>query len=164
MDMSPIQTPDNVPRLFDLVTPKDSKFSRAFYKVLRDTLVANNLQQASRIAYGKPRYRVVTLEGQLFEKSGTMSGGGNRITRGGMSSKFVPDVTPETTSALEEERIRLENQWKEFNDQRKGYENQLQQLKRELPKIEHSSSKLEMDLSSCVKRIADTQRLILELR
>ncbi|RHZ78261.1 hypothetical protein Glove_166g207 [Diversispora epigaea] len=162
-DMRRIAAPEGIPRLFDLVRPKNNKFAPAFYKVLQNTLVANNLKQATRIAYGKPRWRVVTLEGQLFEKAGTMSGGGNRIIRGGMSSKFVPEVTPEAMSTLERERINLENQWKEFLDQRKGYENQLQQFKNELPKIEHSLSKLEMDLNSCVKRIADTQKLISEL-
>ncbi|CAG8434869.1 763_t:CDS:10 [Diversispora eburnea] len=162
-DMRPISAPEGIPRLFDLVRPKDNKFAPAFYKVLQNTLVANNLQQATRIAYGKPRWRVVTLEGQLFEKAGTMSGGGNRIIRGGMSSKFVPEVTSEAMSTLERERINLESQWKEFIEQRKGYENQLQQFKNEIPKIEHSLSKLEMDLNSCVKRIADIQKLISEL-
>ncbi|KOB66221.1 Structural maintenance of chromosomes protein, partial [Operophtera brumata] len=35
----------------------------AFYYALRDTLVASDLDQASRIAYGATRYRVVTLKG-----------------------------------------------------------------------------------------------------
>ncbi|CAJ0883347.1 6158_t:CDS:1, partial [Entrophospora sp. SA101] len=76
--MNPIQTPENVPRLFDLIRPKDQKFAPAFYSVLRDTLVAENLQQANRIAYGKYRWSVVTLDGKLIDKSGTMSGGGNK--------------------------------------------------------------------------------------
>ncbi|CAG8760226.1 5938_t:CDS:1, partial [Racocetra fulgida] len=104
MDMSPIQTPEGVPRLFDLIRPKEKKFAPAFYKALQNTLVAENLQQASRIAYGRQRWRVVTLDGQLIDKSGTMSGGGNKVNRGGMSSKFVPDVTPEIVSNLERER------------------------------------------------------------
>ncbi|CAI2184074.1 11428_t:CDS:2 [Funneliformis geosporum] len=73
--MRPIQTPENVPRLFDLVKPKDDKFIPAFYSVLQNTLVAENLQQANRIALGKTRWLVVTLNGELIDKSGTMSGG-----------------------------------------------------------------------------------------
>ncbi|CAG8544867.1 13952_t:CDS:10, partial [Acaulospora colombiana] len=163
-DMGSITTPEGVPRLFDLVKPKDGKFAPAFYKVLQNTLVAKDLQQATRIAYGKQRWRVVTLEGQLFDLVGTMSGGGHRVIRGGMSSKLVSDVTPEMISALEKERNRLEDQWKEFNEQRKTYESRLQQLKSELPKMELNISKLEMDSSSCAKRIADTQKLVSELR
>lgn len=42
----------------------------AFYYAIRDTLVANDLDQASRIAYGRVRYRVVTLKGELIETYG----------------------------------------------------------------------------------------------
>ena len=71
--MGPITTPENVPRLFDLVTPKDARFAPAFYHQLGDTLVARDLAQANRIAYGVKRWRVVTEDGQLIDKSGTMS-------------------------------------------------------------------------------------------
>jgi len=64
--------PENVPRLFDLVRIKDEMFRPVFYFALRDTLVANDLSQATRIAYGKTRYRVVTLAGQLIEMSGLL--------------------------------------------------------------------------------------------
>ncbi|CAG8551171.1 4572_t:CDS:10, partial [Dentiscutata erythropus] len=164
MDLSPIQTPEGVPRLFDLIKPKEKKFAPAFYKALQNTLVAENLQQASRIAYGKQRWRVVTLDGQLIDKSGTMSGGGTKVNRGGMSSKFVPDVTPEIVSNLEKERIRLENQWREFKDQRKNSEDQLFHKKNEIPELELNLSKLDMDLNACIRRIADTQKRINELR
>jgi structural maintenance of chromosome 4 len=80
-------------RLFDLVKPKDAKFLPAFYFALRDTLVAPNLDNAMKIAYGgKQRFRVVTLDGSVIDTSGTMSGGGNKVSRGGMSSKPADDV------------------------------------------------------------------------
>ena len=62
--------PENVPRLFDLIKVKDDKILPAFYYAVRDTLVAKDLEQATRIAYGKTRYRVVTLDGQLIDQSG----------------------------------------------------------------------------------------------
>ena len=75
-------------RLFDLVNPKDAKYLPAFYFALRDTLVAPSLDTAMKIAYqGKQRFRVVTLDGALIDTSGTMSGGGTKVSRGGMSSK-----------------------------------------------------------------------------
>jgi hypothetical protein len=56
-----------VPRLFDLVKldPKQQKgLALAFYYAMRDTVVANDLDQASRIAYGADKRwrRVVTLK------------------------------------------------------------------------------------------------------
>ena len=49
-DMQAIKTPENVPRLFDLIQVKDEKLRPAFYSVLRDTLVAEDMDQAVRSA------------------------------------------------------------------------------------------------------------------
>lgn len=49
---------------------------------------------------GKTRHRVVTLQGQLVDQSGTMSGGGGRVVKGRMSSKAVSDVTPQQVEEL----------------------------------------------------------------
>ena len=38
--MEPIQTPENVPQLFDFIKPKDPRFASAFYKGVSNTLVA----------------------------------------------------------------------------------------------------------------------------
>ena len=42
-------SPEDVSRLFDLVKVKDKKYLTAFYYALTDTLVANDLDQATRI-------------------------------------------------------------------------------------------------------------------
>ena len=60
----PIQTPENVHRLYDLIRVKDKRVQPAFYYALRNTLVADTLEQASRIGLGATRYRVVTLKGR----------------------------------------------------------------------------------------------------
>lgn len=53
-----------MPRLFDLVRVREEKIRLAFYFALRDTIVAEHLEQASRIGYGKDKRwgRVVTLK------------------------------------------------------------------------------------------------------
>jgi chromosome segregation ATPase len=80
--------PEGVPRLFDLVRPRDGRFAPAFYFALRNTLVAADMDQAVRIAYvdGVATHRVVTLTGELIDTTGTMSGGGKAPRRGGMSA------------------------------------------------------------------------------
>nr|CAD7204464.1 unnamed protein product [Timema douglasi] len=70
-----IKTPENVPRLFDLIQVQDEQLKTAFYFALRDTLVAQDLEQATRIAYGAERHRVVTLGGELIELSGAVCSG-----------------------------------------------------------------------------------------
>ncbi len=53
-----------MPRLFDLVRVREERVRLAFYFALRDTVVADSLDQASRIAYGKDKRwgRVVTIK------------------------------------------------------------------------------------------------------
>lgn len=98
-----VETPENVPRLFDLVRCKDPSLRVAFYYALKDTLVAETLEQAVRVSNHKgKRWRVVTLEGQLLEASGTMSGGGNRVLKGGMSSKLTSASAADTKMSAKE--------------------------------------------------------------
>lgn len=84
----------NLERIVDLIKLTNEDFRVAFYHALRDTLVASDLPQASKVAYGKDRrWRVVTLKGELIDTSGTMTGGGNRIIKGRMGSKCVAQET-----------------------------------------------------------------------
>ncbi|NWJ10949.1 SMC4 protein, partial [Crypturellus undulatus] len=101
-NMKAIPTPENMPRLFDLVKVKDEKIRQAFYFALRDTIVANNLDQATRIAFQKEkRWRVVTLQGQIIEQSGTMTGGGGKVMKGRMGSTVITDVSEEEVNKME---------------------------------------------------------------
>uniref|UniRef100_A0A671LMI6 Structural maintenance of chromosomes protein n=1 Tax=Sinocyclocheilus anshuiensis TaxID=1608454 RepID=A0A671LMI6_9TELE len=68
--MGSISTPESIPRLFDMVRVKDESVRPAFYFALRDTLVARDLEQATRVAFQKDkRWRVVTLQGQIIEQA-----------------------------------------------------------------------------------------------
>jgi structural maintenance of chromosome 4 len=80
-----VETPENAPRLFDLISPANFHIAPALFLAVGNTLVAPDLETATRWAYeyGK-RWRVVTLDGKLIESSGTMSGGGNSVSRGKM--------------------------------------------------------------------------------
>uniref|UniRef100_A0A673BHX5 Structural maintenance of chromosomes protein n=1 Tax=Sphaeramia orbicularis TaxID=375764 RepID=A0A673BHX5_9TELE len=67
-NMAPIKTPEDSPRLFDMVRVKDDSVRPAFYFALRDTLIAHDMEQATRLAFQKDkRWRVVTLKGQIIE-------------------------------------------------------------------------------------------------
>ena len=79
------ETPEGAPRLFDLINPGQVSIAPALFLAVGDTLVAPDLETATRWAYdfGK-RWRVVTICGKLIETSGTMSGGGNTVQRGKM--------------------------------------------------------------------------------
>eukprot|EP00834_Sanchytrium_tribonematis_P004729 NODE_249_length_11770_cov_0.803530.p1 type:complete len:1200 gc:universal NODE_249_length_11770_cov_0.803530:2536-6135(+) len=79
-----ITTPENVPRLIDLIQCAEAH-KPAFYFSVRDTIVAKDIDQARRISnFGGRRWRVVTLDGKMIEPTGVMSGGGNRSFSGAM--------------------------------------------------------------------------------
>ncbi|NXF52790.1 SMC4 protein, partial [Oceanites oceanicus] len=129
--MQKIPTPENIPRLFDLVEVEDEKVRVAFYFTLRDTLVANNLEEATRVAFQTDkRWRVVTLQGQIIEKSGTMIGGGGRIMKGRMGSSVVTDVS-------EEEVNKMESQLQKDSERAVQYEEKELQLEEAIEKLHH---------------------------
>ena len=162
-DVSPINTPEGVPRLFDLVKPKDDRFRPAFYSVLQNTLVANDLTQANRIAYGAQRWRVVTLDGQLIDKSGTMTGGGTRVARGGMSSKLVAETTKEQVSKLEVDRDALDQKFQAFQERQRALEATLGEIRDQIPRLETKMQKINLEVDSFARDLADAQRQVTEL-
>ena len=162
-DLGPIETPEGVPRLFDLVSSKDDIFQPAFYNVLQNTLVANDLEQANRIAYGARRWRVVTLDGQLIDVSGTMSGGGTRVVKGGMSSKLVAETSKEQVSQLEIDRDQVEQDFSAFQDRQRDLESKLKETTNLIPQLETASQKLGLEVESINKNLTDAERRIAEL-
>uniref|UniRef100_A0A667HGB0 Structural maintenance of chromosomes protein n=1 Tax=Lynx canadensis TaxID=61383 RepID=A0A667HGB0_LYNCA len=147
--MTKIQTPENTPRLFDLVKVKDEKIRQAFYFALRDTLVADNLDQATRVAYQKDRrWRVVTLQGQIIEQSGTMTGGGSRVMKGRMGSSVV--------EISEEEVNRMELQLQKDSEKAVQIQEQKVQLEEAVVKLRHNEREMKNTLE---KFTASIQRL-----
>ncbi|RLN98260.1 hypothetical protein BBJ28_00017107, partial [Nothophytophthora sp. Chile5] len=146
------------PRLFDLVKVNDEKFLPAFYYALRDTLVAKDLDEASAIAYqGRQcKYRVVTLDGQLVEMSGAMSGGGKRARSGGMSSSIAAGGLNESEiQALQQEASALRDELQNIRDEKSSLEKELTQLTRTIERYENELPKIELDLGAMKTRLED---------
>lgn len=161
----PIQTPENVPRLFDLIKPREPRFTAAFYKAVGNTLVAEDMNQANRIAYGQKRWRVVTLAGQLIDSSGTMSGGGNHVSRGGMSSKFAADaVSPAVLREYEQESQDVTIKFEDALKDLRNVEAEMENLTRSGPQIDLSIQKINLDLQNGAKRIAEAEKRVRELK
>ncbi|XP_046514055.1 structural maintenance of chromosomes protein 4 [Equus quagga] len=148
--MTKIQTPENTPRLFDLVKVKDEKIRQAFYFALRDTLVADNLDQATRVAYQKDRrWRVVTLQGQIIEQSGTMTGGGSKVMKGRMGSSVVVEIS-------EDEVNNMESQLQKDSQKAVQIQEQKLQLEEAVVKLRHREREMRNTLE---KFTASIQRL-----
>ncbi|XP_030034137.2 structural maintenance of chromosomes protein 4 [Manduca sexta] len=147
--------PENAPRLFDLVKVKDERVLPAFYYALRDTLVANDLEQATRIAYGATRYRVVTLNGDVIEIAGTMSGGGRSTLRGRMSSAAADtcDLEPEQLRASEDRLAQLDTRLTEIRSEESSLEDSLASLQRTTHEGKTRLNKLDVELKNLTEQV-----------
>ncbi|KAJ3746755.1 RecF/RecN/SMC N terminal domain-containing protein [Lentinula detonsa] len=163
--LSPPKTPENVPRLFDLITPKDSKFAEVFYKAVGDTLVAKDMDQANRIAFGEKRTKVVTLAGQVIETSGAMSGGGGAPAKGGMSPKQAKDsVSPRQLQELEQEREQTQAKLEEATAAVRSAEAELELLNRSGPEIDLRYEKLGLDIQQGKSRIEEAEKRLKNMK
>ena len=105
-------TPRNSKRLFDLVKPSQDEFRCLFYKALADTLVTDNIENASIIAYGERRYKVVTLTGEVIEKTGIATGGGKprKGLMGNKSRKSISTKDKNQLSKLNSQQHEIQNE------------------------------------------------------
>ncbi|RLV90837.1 Structural maintenance of chromosomes protein 4 [Spathaspora sp. JA1] len=158
-NLAPIQTPGDpakVKRLFDLIQPTASKFAPAFYSKLFNTLVAPDLTEAKRVAYGPKRFKVVTLGGQVVDISGAMTGGGDNKARGGMrlTNSRGGDTAADSMLSdkeLEEMRSRLNEMESKLEQVNKEYEEKcsmLKKLKDLKPETEFAISRLRLDIEA----------------
>ncbi|XP_066266590.1 structural maintenance of chromosomes protein 4-like [Branchiostoma lanceolatum] len=160
-----INTPENIPRLFDLVKVKDERILPAFYYALRDTLVADNLDQATRCAFqGGRRHRVVTLGGQLIDQSGTMTGGGTKVIKGRMGSCVASDFNPKEVENMENKLARLSQESQQLKERKRGLEEAVQRLERELTKIKMDQKKFDMDIKALTEQEVTLKQQVTELQ
>lgn len=159
--------PENIPRIYDLISVEDKRILPAFYFALHDTVVANDLEQGTRIGYGAKRFRVVTLKGELIELSGTMSGGGKQLMRGRMGESVrtktsAADLNSSSTiknlDRLKAETEDMRNRIHYLQEIQGKLENEIQKLKNDIKKEEneYKYSRVEIkNLEEQLPRIED---------
>jgi len=146
-------TPEDAPRLVDLIKPNKPEYRVAFFFALHHTLVAKDLEQATRIGIqGRTRWRVVTLQGQLIDTSGTMSGGGHQVARGGMRASLCV-YSPEEVKGLVEAHEKASTRLRTIRQERQALEEALQLTEREISEFAFRQQKGEMDVGSIKKQM-----------
>ncbi|MES1920341.1 Structural maintenance of chromosomes protein 4, partial [Bonamia ostreae] len=162
-----VLTPEHVPRLFDLVKTQP-RYRTAFYCALRDTLFAEEIEQAVRIASsGGRRWRVVTAIGELLDASGTMSGGGRTKRRGGIEhSGQKPsghDAGGEKLAVLEAEFDATSERLRKLSSAEKSLADRADLLKTDFERTKLKAKKLQIDLADG-REIARSLELKLDKR
>ena len=142
------KTPENAPRLIDLIKVEDDAMKTAFYKYVRETLVAENMEQAKRISFGAQRYRVVTLDGEVIETSGAMAGGGKTKMAGKMGTQIKTKKDEVNLEKMEKEVQDKVVELKKVESKLREVEAEMSQTKRELSAREQEAKKLKVEISA----------------
>lgn len=116
----------------------DDEYLDAFYFALSDTLIVEDTQIAKKLM-GK--YRVITLDGDIFEKSGAITGGA-KVKERSAFSKSDDNELKEYKERLKE----FEKKFNELEDKKFQLEKRLDKVRNDYinAKNEYSSSKIEL--------------------
>ncbi|XP_020491769.1 structural maintenance of chromosomes protein 4 isoform X1 [Labrus bergylta] len=162
-NMAPIRTPENCPRLFDMVRVKDESVRPAFYFALRDTLVAQDMEQATRMAFQKDkRWRVVTLKGQIIEMAGTMTGGG-RVMKGRMGSSIGTEFSQEELDRMESKLNDKVSKLQGCQERKLQLEESVQRLQPQLRDMKNTLEKYANSMTSLADQEAHLKLQMKEL-
>jgi structural maintenance of chromosome 4 len=154
---------ENVALLVDLIKVNNETFLNGFYFSLRNTLVSDSLEQASRIAYGQQRNRVVTLKGEVIEVSGTMSGGG-RPSKGRMGTKLVEEITADSIKQMQFSLQNDEVELKEIIGRKQELEPKIYELKSKYDRNKENLIKWKQDVGSVKEQIMTLKKGGVECR
>jgi len=132
----------------------DDKYLNAFYYAVGETLVVENLECAKRLM-GK--YRVVTIEGEIIEKSGSMTGGS--VRKSGLSfSQNDDDELDKFKSRLKE----MEKNLAEHEAKKIVLEQKLDSVRSDYSNTMTEYNKANMEVGNLVKNSEENERLIAE--
>lgn len=117
----------------------EDEYINAFYYAVGDTIVVEDMECAKRLI-GK--YRMVTLAGELFEKSGAITGGS--VRKSGFSFSQNDDTELEEVKKKLKE---MEQQLASLESKKASIETKLQEIRQQYSDCvsEHSKAKLELD-------------------
>ena len=127
----------------------DDEYLDAFYYAVGDTLVVEDREAANKLI-GK--YRMVTLSGDLFEKSGSITGGSVRKT----GLKFAQNSDSELDTCRE--RLKeMEEKYASLVKKRSDLESKMEDVRGKYSASTTEFNKAKMELTSLEANFANTQ-------
>ncbi len=140
----------------------DKKFRAVFNFVLRDTLVVDNLENAKKIMDGR---RIVTLDGDLIERSGAMTGGSVERKHGLLVSKELLEKEKrinEEITVLKSEKASLLGEIKKVEDFKREVSSRVNAQREKIDSISREISAIEARIEEIKRRLGDIDERIKE--
>ncbi|GAA0331581.1 chromosome segregation protein SMC [Bacillus carboniphilus] len=127
------------------------KFSAVIKNLLGNVLVTNDLKSANDIARTVDfRFRIVTLEGDVVNPGGSMTGGATRQkTSSVLSRKQELDELTEKLQVMEEKTLKLENHVKQMKSEMERLNQEIRSMRQQNEELRE----VEQDMKSQVKEI-----------
>jgi len=139
----------------------DSKYNSAFMHVFGNTIVVNNIEDARKIGIGT--IRMVTLDGDLIEKSGAMVGGyRKRKGKGFSEQKLSEELTKKETYQEDLENLvtSLEKQKENLSEEIADLRNKKGEMEGEIIKAEKSLHLESSDIESSLEKKTEIEKEI----
>ncbi len=121
----------------------DKRFEKAFQHVLGSTLVVQDVTAARKVGVGKTR--MVTLDGDLIESSGAMTGG-YRARKQGAGAAFQEQELSGKLGEIEKEVADYESIVSRLTSEQQGLDTSIQELRERRHQLEDEVSALEREL------------------
>lgn len=158
--------PEGCKRCIDIVKPVDPKFHPAFRFALGGTMVAETLNHAREVVFGRFRRpgvsRVVTTDGMVVSSSGAMTGGGRPIRgliKTGNAINPESEVSAEDLRNIERSLASAEFSEAEAKQKLANCIQRREEASAELPLVRPEISKLEFTVSELKKQLdVESQR------
>ncbi len=132
----------------------DDEYINAFYYAVGDTIVVEDMECAKKLI---GRYRMVTLAGELFEKSGAITGGSMR--RSGLSFSQNDDAELEAFKGKVKE---MEKHLGELEAKKNSLENKLQTIRQNYSDSVSEFSKAKVELDNMNRNYENSENILKE--
>ncbi len=133
----------------------DDKYIDAFYFALGETLVVDNMETAKKLM-GK--YRIVTLDGEIFEKSGAITGGAKRKNQ--MQFGKLDDKELETFKAR---LIEFEANYKDLLKRKDELEHKLDKIRNDFSNASNSYNGAKIELNALIQNNLKSNEVLANL-
>ncbi len=130
----------------------DDTYLDAFYFALGETLVVDNMETAKRIM-GK--YRIVTLDGEIFEKSGAITGGAKR-----KNTSLFGKLDDRELENYKKRLVEFENKYKELEIKKNELDKKLNQLRDDFLNATNSLNGAKIELNALILSNSKAQELL----
>lgn len=132
----------------------DDKYIDAFYFALGETLVVDNMETAKKLM-GK--YRIVTLDGEIFEKSGAITGGAKR-----KSSALFGKMDDKELETYKKRLVEFEDKYRELETKKVELDKKLDKIRNDFSNASNSYNGAKIELNALILSNSKAEELLAE--